>query len=130
MKLDLVPLKPQVLALRVIPDVEPQLGAQLGLSGTQRSLGLITCTSDDALYVALDEGTKAAPVDVVYARSFYAGAGHASGPLSGEVLGIYAGADPDKVRVALDAAVAHLESEAWFYAADEQGKLAFFPHVV
>ena len=33
----------------------------------------ITCTSDDALFVALDEGTKAAPVEVVYARSFYAG---------------------------------------------------------
>ena len=29
--------------------------------------------SDDALFVALDEGTKAAPVEVVYARSFYAG---------------------------------------------------------
>ena len=38
----------------------------------KRALGLLTCTSDDALYVALDEGTKAEPVEVVYARSFSA----------------------------------------------------------
>ena len=59
--------------------MEPQLAAKLELTPEQRALGLVTCTSDDALYAALDEGTKAAPVEVVYARSFYAGAAHASG---------------------------------------------------
>ena len=48
-----------------------------------RAVGMLTCSSDDALYVALDEGTKAAPVEVVYARSFYAGSSYPSGPLSG-----------------------------------------------
>jgi ethanolamine utilization protein EutL len=129
-KLDLVPVKPQVLARRVIPDVEPQLAAELKLVPGRRALGLLTCTSDDALYVALDEGTKAAPVEVVYARSFYAGSGYPSGPLSGEVLGIYAGADPDHVQAALDRACGHLAQEAWFYAADERGRLAFFPHAI
>lgn len=130
MKLDLVPLKPEVLAVRMIPSVDPQLAAQLKLSPEQRAVGIITCTSDDALYASLDEGTKAAPVDVVYARSFYAGANHASGPLSGEVIGIYAAEDPDQIRAALDACIAYLEKDAWFYAADEHGKLAFFPHVI
>src|SRR5262249_37914541 len=129
-KLDLVPLKPEVLAVRAIPSVDPQLAAQLKLSPDQRAVGIITCTSDDALYAALDEGTKAAPVQVVYARSFYAGANHASGPLSGEVIGIYAAEDPDQIRAAIDACVAYLDKEAWFYAADEHGKLAFFPHVI
>ena len=65
------------------------------------TVGLITATSDDALYVALDEGTKAAPAEVVYARSFYAGAGYPSGPLSGEVIGVYAATDPAVVSEAL-----------------------------
>ena len=130
MKLDLVPIKPDVLAVRAIPQVDPQLAAQLKLAPEQRAVGIITCTSDDALYAALDEGTKAAPVDVVYARSFYAGAAHASGPLSGEVIGIYAAEDPDQIRAAVDACIGYLEREAWFYAADEQGRLAFFPHVI
>jgi ethanolamine utilization protein EutL len=116
----------------VIPRVHPGLAGQLGLElgPERRALGMITCTSDDALYVALDEGTKAAPVEVVYAKSFYAGAAHASGPLSGEVIGVYAAADPDEIRAALDAAVRCLEEDAWFYSADDAGRLAFFPHVV
>ena len=76
-----VPLRPlpaRVLAVRTIPRVDEALAARWKLPEGLRSVGLITCTSDDALYVALDEGTKAAPVEVVYARSFYAGAAHAS----------------------------------------------------
>ena len=113
--LDLVAVKPEVLALRVIPEVAEGLVGRLGLElpPGSRSLGLLTCTSDDALYVALDEGTKAAPVEVVYAKSFYAGAGHPSGPLSGEVIGIYAGQDPAQVAAALRAAQVCLQEEAW-----------------
>jgi len=131
-KLDLPPIKPQVLALRVIPRVDDHLAGELGLKlpPGRRAAGLLTCTSDDALYVALDEGTKAAPVEVAYAKSFYAGAAHASGPLSGEVIGVYVGADPDEIQAALRAAVKCLEEDAWFYSADARGELAFFPHVV
>ena len=131
-KLDLPPLKPEVLALRVISRMDDRLAGELGLSlpPDRRTVGMITCTSDDALYVALDEGTKAAPVEVAYARSFYAGAAHASGPLSGEVIGIFVGGDPDEIQAALAAAGRCLDEDAWFYSADERGQLAFFPHVV
>jgi len=127
---DLPPLKPRVLALRTIPRVDEQLAAEWKLPEGLRAAGMLTCSSDDALFVALDEGTKAAPVEVVYARSFYAGSSFPSGPLSGEAIGVYAARDPDEVRAALDACVRTLEREAWFYAADEAGQLAFFPHVV
>ena len=50
------------------------------------------------MYVALDEATKHAPVDVIFARSFYAGAAHASGRLSGEILGVLAAAEPEADR--------------------------------
>jgi ethanolamine utilization protein EutL len=131
---DLPPLVPSVLALRTISRVDEALAAAWKLPDGLRAVGLITCTSDDALFVALDEGTKAAPVEVVYARSFYAGSAHASGPLSGEAIGMYAARDPDEIREALAACVATLEREAWFYAATteagERQPLAFFPHVV
>src|SRR5688572_7259058 len=119
-KPDLPPIKPQVLALRVIPRVDDRLAGELGLKLPEgrRAAGLLTCSSDDALYVALDEGTKAAPVEVAYARSFYAGAAHASGPLSGEVIGVYLGDDPDEIQAALSAAVKCLEEDAWFYGVE------------
>src|SRR5439155_9418367 len=122
---DLPPVKPRLLAARAIPRVDEALAAELGLPDGLRALGLVTCTSDDALYVALDEGTKAAPVEVVYARSFYAGSSYPSGPLSGEAIGIYAARDPEEIAVALAACRRCLEEAAWFYAADERGALAF-----
>src|SRR5882672_8005720 len=100
----------------------------------RRALGIVTATSDDALFASLDQGTKAAAADVVYARSFYAGSSYPSGPLSGECIGVYAAQDPAEVDAALEACLAYLESEAWFYAvetAEEPGRpVIFFPHVV
>ena len=104
--------------MRTIPDAGRRSGARRwGLPAGRRALGIITATSDDALYAALDQGTKASPADVVYAKSFYAGAGYPSGPLSGECIGVYAARDPAEIDAALDACLAYLENEAWFYAA-------------
>lgn len=124
------PIKPEVLAVRLIPNVDPQLASELKLESHHRAIGLITCSIDDSLYAALDEGTKAAEVDVVYARSFYAGAAHASGPLSGEIIGIFAAQDEEAVSSALQSCLRYLKEKAWFYAADDRGELAFFPHVI
>ena len=120
MKVDLPPLKPRALAVRTIPDVSEDLARALGLPAGRRALGIITATSDDALYAALDQGTKASPAEVVYAKSFYAGASYPSGPFSGECIGIYAARDPAEIDAALDACLAYLETEAWFYAVDDR----------
>jgi ethanolamine utilization protein EutL len=123
------PIKPQVLAVRLIPNVAADLSAKLGLAPRQRSIGMITCTIDDATYTALDEATKKAEVEVVYAKSFYAGSAHASGPRSGEIIGILAGPTPAEVRAGVDACVDHLENEAFFYTCDG-GQTAWFPHTI
>lgn len=134
MKLALKPVKPRALAVRRIAEAAPELAASLGLPAGRRALGIITATSDDALFAALDQGTKASPAEVVYAKSFYAGSGYPSGPLSGECIGIYAGRDPAEVTAAVDACLAYLETEAWFYeletAGDPTRPVIFFPHVI
>ncbi len=127
----LEPVKPEVLAYRIIPAVHPQLARDLGLKKKKhRSIGLLTCNIDDCLYAALDEGTKHAPVDVVYAKSFYAGSGYPSGPFSGEIIGIFGGAEPESVSSAMQAALRYLRDEAWFYSADADNGCTFFPHVI
>ncbi|HSY38074.1 MAG TPA: ethanolamine utilization microcompartment protein EutL [Polyangia bacterium] len=133
MKFDLPPLKPRALAVRAIPDAAPDLARVLELPAERRALGIVTATSDDALFTALDQGTKASPAEVVYAKSFYAGAAHPSGPLSGECIGIYAARDPAEIEAALTACLAYLENEAWFYGVTLAGAaspVAFYPHVV
>lgn len=124
------PIKPEVLSVKIIPMVDTELARDLNLRPDQTSIGMITVTSDDALYASLDEGTKAARIEVVYAKSFYAGASHASGPLSGEVIGIISAKDPSEVESGMIAIIHYLSEKAWFYSADQNNGTIFFPHVI
>ena len=124
------PIRATVLAARLIPVVERSFAARFELREDQRSLALVTCDIDDVLYVALDEATKKADVEVVYAHSFYAGSAHASGPLSGEIIGVLAAPDPAQARAGLEACVDHVERAVWFESANADDSLAFFAHTV
>ena len=99
----------QVKAVRYIPNASTALLTQLGIPLHCSSLALITTDSDDATYIALDEATKAAQVEVGYARSFYAGAANASTPNAGEIIGILAATTPGAVRSGMVAALGALE---------------------
>jgi ethanolamine utilization protein EutL len=126
----LTPVRAKVLAMRVIASVDEALAGNLQLKPHHRSIGMLTTTIDDVGYTAVDEATKKADVEVVYARSFYAGSAHASGPLSGEFIGIIAGRTPAEVHSGLDAAIQEIETGACFYAMDPDGNHVVYPHVV
>jgi ethanolamine utilization protein EutL len=99
----------QVLAVRYLASATPALSRALGAPKGYPCLGMVTADSDDPLYIALDEATKAADVQVCYTHSFYAGASNASTPNAGEVIGILAGPTPGAVRSGMEAALAALE---------------------
>jgi ethanolamine utilization protein EutL len=127
----LEPIVPTVLSVRRLPNADPaMIRAYGGDPERHRSLGLVTVDQDDPTYVALDEATKHAPVDVIFAKSFYAGAAHASGRLSGEILGVLAAAEPESIEHALDALLRCLQHDACFYDADGKRTVTVFPHVI
>jgi len=124
------PIRARVLAVRIIPNVDPEFAQQLKLRDGERSIGFLTVDNDDATYAAVDEATKQANVRVTYAKSFYAGARHASGRLSGEIIAVLAGPTPAEVEAGLRAAMRYLETEALWYSANDDGSIAFFPHLI
>jgi len=127
----LEPILPTVLSVRRLPGADPALIAAYGGDPARHTaLGLVTCDQDDAMYVALDEATKHAAVDVIFARSFYAGSAHASGRLSGEILGVLAAAEPQAVEHGLAALLGCLAHDACFYDADGKRTITVFPHVI
>ncbi len=126
----LVRLPPKLLSCRLLEQVESSLGRALGCSERHVSVGIVTCDQDDSLYAALDHATKFADVDVVYAKSLYAGSAHASGPFSGEIMGVLAGPNPDEVKEGLWALREALTSRIHFVAVEGTSAPAFFPHVI
>lgn len=119
-----------ILATRMIANVSEGLAERLGLQDRHRSIGILTTDCDDATYCALDEATKKAQVEVVYAKSMYAGAGNASTKYAGEVIGILAGPNPAEVTSGLQAAVDFLNSGVGFQSANADGSVVYFAHTV
>jgi ethanolamine utilization protein EutL len=121
----------KLLSSKLIPAPHEELRRSLGaLRNDLSSFGLITCDLDHALFVALDEATKASPVTVLFARSLYAGAAHSPGPLSGESIGILAGADDAIVREGLKAAAQALENRVSYQVTGGSRQITFFSYVV
>ncbi|MGG3306719.1 MULTISPECIES: ethanolamine utilization microcompartment protein EutL [Paenibacillus] len=124
------PIHAQVLGMKLISNVSLDMANKLELKPHHKSLGIITADIDDVTYAALDEATKAAAVDVVYARSMYAGSANASTKLAGEVIGILAGPNPEEVRSGMNAVVDFIGSGAHFVSANEDDSITYFAHCV
>lgn len=126
--LDLI--KPNVCAVRLIASLHEDMRKELKLPKGMNSLGLLTADSDDVTYIAADEATKQAQVDVVYGRSLYAGASHGPSSTAGEVIIMLAGPNPAEVRAGLDAMVATIEEGPAFRWANDNEDIAFLAHLI
>lgn len=115
-----------ILAVRYLASATPELCRQLGAPEGYPCLGLITTDCDDATYIALDEATKAAQVQVCFGNSFYAGAANASTPNAGEVLGILCATTPGALRSGMEAAVSALGRLGF----EQAGDVPYLAHTV
>ena len=119
-----------ILCQQLISNLSASLAEALKLPEGHRAVGILTCDSDDLLYLAVDEATKAAAVEVVYGKSLYAGAANASTALAGEVIGILAGPNPAEVQSGLRACVDFMNSGAGFRSANQDDSIIYFAHTV
>ncbi|MBQ3492320.1 MAG: ethanolamine utilization microcompartment protein EutL [Oscillospiraceae bacterium] len=115
-----------ILAIRYLSAASDSLCRELGAPEGYPCLGLITTDCDDATYIALDEATKSADVQVCFGSSFYAGAANASTPYAGEVLGILCATTPGAVRSGMDAAVSALGRIGF----EASGNVPYLAHTV
>ena len=115
-----------ILSVRYLASATPELCRALGAPEGYPCLGLITTDCDDATYIALDEATKAAQVQVCFGNSFYAGAANASTPNAGEVLGILCATTPGAVRSGMEAAVSALGRLGF----EQAGEVPYLAHTV
>lgn len=107
-----------ILAVRYLASATETLSRSLGAPEGYPCLGLITTDCDDATYIALDEATKSAEVQVCFGSSFYAGSANASTPHAGEVLGILCAATPGAVRSGMETVLGALERIGFEQAGD------------
>jgi ethanolamine utilization protein EutL len=124
------PIRASILSVKIISNVDPNMAKSLELKPHQKSIGMITTDIDDVSYTALDEATKKADVEVVYAKSFYGGAANANTKLAGEFIGIIAGPDPAEVRSGINAIQEFLETDACFFSANEDDTICYYAYTI
>lgn len=117
-------LRAEVVTKKIIPNVSEDLAKALKLKPHHKSIGIITASIDDVTFIALDECTKTADVDVVYAECNYSGfEGHLA-DLAGEAIGIIAGPNPAEVKSGLEACAYECENGAYYiYANDDENSI-------
>lgn len=123
-------IRATVLGVKIISNVSPDLVEAFNLAPHQKSLGILTADIDDVTYTALDEATKAADVEIVYAKSMYGGSANANTKLAGEVIGIMAGPSPAEIRSGLNAALDFIENGASFTSANEDDTIVYYTHCI
>ena len=124
------PLRAAVLSIKMVPNVDEEMRKKFELPDNHRSIGMITTDCDDVGYSALDDATKKAEIQVVYAKSFYGGAANANTKLAGEFIGIISGPSPAEVRSGLNAIVDYVENDACFYSANGDDTIVYFAHCI
>jgi len=124
------PIRAKILSVKIISNIDSGMVEALKLKPHQKSLGMITTDIDDVSYTALDDATKKADVEVVYAHSLYGGSKNASTRLAGEFIGIIAGPNPESVRSGLDAAIDFLENAACFYSANDDDTIPYYAYCI
>ncbi|SKC37976.1 ethanolamine utilization microcompartment protein EutL [Maledivibacter halophilus] len=124
------PLRTTLLSVKLIPNIDVDMGKEFDLPQGHRSIGMITTDCDDVGYTAIDEATKKADVKVVYAKSFYGGAANANTKLAGEFIGILSGPNPAEVRSGINAAIDFIENDGCFYSANDDDTIAYYAHCI
>lgn len=122
---------PEILSMVLISQVTESLKKDLQLSDEHTSCAIITATIDDFVFLALDEATKKADVDVTYTGSFYGGNPNSSSKLQGEGIGVFAGKSVSSVEAAIDAIYEFYDSkQVYAVSCNEDDSIAYLTYTV
>ena len=123
-------IRADLVCQKVISNVDQGLADHLKLDARIKSLAMFTATVDDITFIAVDEATKKADVEVVYCESTFSALDDPYAKLSGEAIAILGAPNPAEARAGLDAAVDHVRNGAYYVNADEAGESIYMAHTI
>lgn len=123
-------IRANVVCQKIIPNVSDDLAKALNLKPHLKSLALITGSIDDVTFIALDEATKAADVEIVYGECVFSAFVGNFTSLAGEAIGILAGENPAEVKSGLEACAHYIENGAFFVNGNDNGESIYLAHCI
>lgn len=123
-------IRAQVVCTQLIPHVSEELAASMGLGPHIKSLALVTGSIDDVTFIAVDEATKSANVEVVYAECLFSALNAPYTALAGEAIAILGGPDPAEVKSGLECAKRMIEEGAYYINGNDAGSSIYMAYCI
>lgn len=116
----------KVTMQKVVPHVTDRYRKLWEIPETHRSVGFIACDNEDVMWLALDDATKKAKIEIVHAETVYGGVDYSWSRYGGEIIAVLSGENVSDVQNGLRYTKEYIENKAAIYMLDEEGTLGYY----
>ena len=116
----------KVTMQKVVPHVTDRYRKLWEIPETHRSVGFIACDNEDVMWLALDDATKKAKIEIVHAETVYGGVDYSWSRYGGEITAVLSGENVSDVQNGLRYTKEYIENKAAIYMLDEEGTLGYY----
>lgn len=111
---------------KIIPHITQAYRELWGISENHNSAGIIACDNEDVMWLALDDATKKAKIDIVHAETVYGGMAYSWSLYGGEITAILSGETVADVQNGVHYIKDYIEKKSAFYVLDEEETLGYY----
>ncbi|HJC32836.1 MAG TPA: ethanolamine utilization microcompartment protein EutL [Candidatus Anaerobutyricum faecale] len=116
----------QVTMQKVVPNVTDAYRALWDIPEDHGSVGFIACDNEDVMWLALDDATKKAKIEIVHAETVYGGVDYSWSRYGGEINAVLSGENVSDVQSGIRYVKDYIENRSACYMLDEEGTLGYY----
>lgn len=119
-------IQSHVTMQKIVPHITEKYRALWDIPETHNSVGILACDNEDVMWLALDDATKKARIDIVHVETVYGGMAYAWSRYGGEITAILSGETVADVQNGVRYTKDYIEKKSAFYMLDEEGTLGYY----
>lgn len=119
-------LTSHVTMQKIVPNVTQKYKDLWKIPKEHRSVGLIACDNEDVMWLAIDDATKKAQIEVVHAETVYGGVQYSWSRYGGEITVIISGKTVSDVQNGIKYIKEYVETKATIYILNHEGTLGYY----
>lgn len=125
-----VRIKPAIVSQKLIAHVSPELAAAYKLPEGHQSIAFFSTDNDDVGYLAVDDATKKAKIEVIHAQTYFGGEDCTWSKYAGGVFIMFSGPRVEDVRSGLNYISDFVENKSELYAFDGDRGTAYYAQTI
>lgn len=119
-------IQAHVTMQKVVPHVTDRYRGLWDIPKDHQSVGFISCDNEDVMWLALDDATKKAKIEIIHAETVYGGVEYSWSRFGGEITAVISGKNVSDVQDGLRYIKEYIETKSAIYMLNEEGTLGYY----